>query len=165
MRKMPQRDLQDIVGRKVEMLLITGSVFSLKLDDHISFDILLDRLFWRITAKEGILLCSDDFHVKATSTDDYECLPISNDELARFEETHGGDYDMDDLYDYLDEVFEKRMETMRSLLENAAIIHAEEGKWGDFKLSFSTGVKLEAYAGVDYNQSENSHLYCFPKSF
>ena len=161
MSKMPQRDLQEVVGRKVEMLLITGSVLSLKLDDNTSFDLLLSRLFWRIAGKEGILLCSDDFHVKATSTDDYECLPISNDKLARFEETHDGDYDMDDLYDYLDEVFEKRMETMRSLLENAAVIHAEEDKWGDFKLSFSTGVTLEAFAGVDYNHNDDPRVYRF----
>ena len=160
MNKVPQRELQEIVDRKVEMLLITGSVFSLKLDDHTSFDILLDRLFWCMTGKEGILLCSDDFHVKAKSTNDYECLPISNDELDRFEKAHDGDYDMDDLYDYLDEVFDERMETMRSLLENAAVIHAEEGKWGDFKLSFSTGVKLEAFAGVDYNHSQTP-LYRF----
>lgn len=163
MSKTIQRDLQEIVGGKVEMLLITGSVLSLKLDDHASFDVLLSRLFWRITGKEGILLCSDDFHVKATSTDDYECLPISNDELARFEETHDGDYDMDDLYDYLDEVFEKRMEAMRRLLENATVNYAEEDKWGDFKLSFSTGVTLEAYAGVDYNHSQTP-LYRFLKT-
>lgn len=163
MSKIPQRDLQEIVGRKVEMLLITGSVLSLKLDDHASFDVLMSRLFWRITGKEGILLCSDDFHVKATSTDDYECLPFSNDELARFEKAHDGDYDMDDLYDYMGEVFDKRMETMRSLLENAAVIHAEEGKWGDFKLSFSTGVTLEAFAGVDHNQSQTP-LYRFLKT-
>ena len=163
MSKTTQRDLQEIVGRKVEMLLITGSVLSLKLDDHASFDVLLSRLFWRITGKEGILLCSDDFHVMATSTDDYECLPISNDELARFEETHDGDYDMDDLYDYLDEVFEKRMEAMRRLLENATVNYAEEDKWGDFKLSFSTGVTLEAYAGVDYNHSQTP-LYRFLKT-
>ena len=33
MSKLPQRDLQEIVGRTVEMLLISGSVLSLKLDD------------------------------------------------------------------------------------------------------------------------------------
>lgn len=161
MSKMPQRDLQEVVGRKVEMLLITGSVLSLKLDDNTSFDLLLSRLFWRIAGKEGILLCSDDFHVKATSTDDYECLPISNDELARFEETHDGDYDMDDLYDYLDEVFEKRMDAMRRLLENAAVLHAEESEWGDFILSLSTGVTLEAFAGVDYNHNDDPRVYRF----
>lgn len=160
MNKVPQRELQEIVDRKVEMLLITGSILSLKLDDHTSFEILLDRLFWRIADKDGILLCSDDFHVKATSADDYEGLPISNDELARFEEAHDGDYDMDDLYDYLDEVFEKRMEAMRRLLENATVNYAEEDKWGDFKLSFSTGVTLEAFAGVDYNHSQTP-LYRF----
>lgn len=160
MSKMLPRDLKEIVGRKVEMLLITGSVLSLKLDDHTSFDLLLSRLFWRITGKERIHLCSDDFHVKAQSTDDYEYLPISDDELERFEEAHDGNYDMDDLYDFMGEVFDKRMEVLRSLLENAIVIHAEEGIWGDFKLSFSTGVTLEAFASVDYNHSQTP-LYRF----
>ena len=163
MSKIPQIDLQEIVGRKIDMLLITGSVLSLKLEDRASFDILMSRLFWRITGEKGVLLSSDDFHVKATSTDDYECLPISDEELDRFEEAHSGDYDIEELYDYLGEVFDKRMETLRSLLENATVIHAEKGKWEDFKLSFSTGVTLEAYAGVDYNHSQTP-LYRFLKT-
>ena len=163
MSKMPNRDLQEIVGRKVEWFICVGSVLSLKLEDRTSFDILLSRLFWRITGKEGILLTSDDFHVKVRSTYDYESPPISDDELDQFEKEHDGDYDLDELYDFLDTVFEKRMESLRSLLENAVIIHAEESNWGDFKLAFSTGVTLEAYAGVDYNHSQTP-LYRFLKT-
>ena len=156
-------DLQEIVEKRIDMLLWLKGNLTLKLEGGLSFDILQHRSFWRIFDKSGILLTSEDFFVKTTSEGSYEYVPVSDNALERFEKSAGKDYEMSDLYEYLDKVFDEREEKLRRLLENGTVESASEQPCGDFRLVFTSGITLEVFAGSEYSINPFPHLYVFSR--
>lgn len=163
MNKVNELNLQEFIGKTIDMVLWLKGNLTLKLEDDLSFDILSHRSFWRISDGSGILLTSEDFFVKTTDEIGYDFIPVSDQTLEQFKESAGEDYELSDLYDYLDDIFEEREEKLRQILENETVESASEQPCGDFKLVFKSGITLEAFAGSDYFQNPYPHLYVFSR--
>ena len=159
MDKRMELDLQEIIGKTINTVIWIGNNMSIKLEKGMSFNIPTHRAFWRITDDTGILLTSEDFFVKTTSEYNYEYVPISETELDRFKESIGDSFEMSDLYQFLDEVFDERIDKLSHLLNKQTVVYAEEKERGDFKLTFSSGMTLECFASSDYGDNHYSHLY------
>ncbi len=160
MEKKEETSIQGVCGRQIEMLVwACSNNLSLKLDNGNSIDIPAKYSFWRILKDNEIILTVDDLFVKTDDGMFYECLPISDAEYEQFEDI----LDFDDrnaaLFAYLEDVFDKRIESVRHLLEGTTLTSAVEKEHGDFKLCFSTGITLEAFANSRQKDSSYPHLY------
>ena len=158
-----EKTLSKVVGQTImQIAFIPGCNLSLKLQNSHSLDILLDKAFWRLSRENDIILTSDDFAVKTQNLFSHDYVPISDDEYKEFEkarETQDDVYEMEELYLYLEPVFEKRIDELYSILQNETITSVEEKRLGDFCLTLSSGIILEAFAIVDHNHKTLSQLY------
>lgn len=160
MKDKEQTSIQEIIGRHVEMLAWSiRENISLELDNNTSFEIPSEHSFWRILNGDEIIITVDDFFVKTNDAEVYEIIPISDAEYEQFEDVLDSEDHKEALFAYLDEVFDKRIKILRRLLEGTTVINAVENGYGDFKLSFSSGLILEAFANSYQKDSDYLHLY------